>query len=67
MKWAAFLVSFVTVSGWAMALPMPGRCFILPEIPVTHYLCGSDTELTPPQPKAMNLDSAYPEDIDAFR
>ena len=67
MKWAAFLVSFVTVSRWAMALPMPGRCLILAKIFVTYGSCGSDTELTPPQPKAMNLDSAYPEDIDAFR
>lgn len=67
MKWAAFLVPFGVLSGWALALPMPGMCLILREIFVTHGSRKLDTDVAPSQVKPMNLDSAYPEDIDALR
>ena len=67
MKWAAFLVSLVTMSRWALALPMPGRCLVLHEISVPYCSRKLDTDVSPSLVRPLNLDSAYPEDIDALR
>lgn len=68
MKYAAFWVSLMMLSGWTLAvpMPMPGRC-LLHETFVANCSCDLDTEVTPPRPNLLNLDSGYTENIDVLR
>lgn len=39
MKWAAFLMAYVVLCGWVLALPMPGRR------PLLHEKINTDSDV----------------------